>query len=495
MVCDLGLPGFFVPLSLRRKGVFCLLEALVPISCEIIADTLTPISAFAHLRGQGACFLLESAQQGAQWGRFSIIMLNPQGEVTLKDGRASAKGCLKFLGQCTIPEEIIRRALSCYTLTEQEGLPPFCGGVAGYLAYDCLRYREHLPGAPADDMDFSDLHLYLFTQVLVYDHFKHTLRYIRLIPESRYADSTSIREGMEAVLQRIVNSEGTLPSAADVVPYRSESNMSRWDYEEAVRTAKRNIREGDIFQVVLSRRRVFTPAPDAFAVYRRLRSINPSPYMYFLDFGNYQIAGASPECLVRASGNYVETFPIAGTRPRGKTAEEDERLAAELCADEKERAEHAMLVDLGRNDIGRVSRFGSVQVEDYMHVERFSHVMHIVSRVRGEFAPEKDAVDAVFNCLPAGTVSGAPKLRAMEIIDALEPTRRGPYAGAVGYFDFRGHMDTCITLRTLLFKDGKAIAQAGAGIVADSVPDKEYLESESKLRALTQALGLKEAAL
>jgi len=468
---------------------------LVPISCETIADTLTPISIFAHLRGQGACFLLESAERGSQWGRFSIIMLRPQGEVTLKDGKVSASGDLADLADCATPEAVVRKALSRYQLKDEAGLPPFCGGVAGYFAYDCIRYREHLPNAPADDMGFSDLHLYLFTQVLIYDHLKHTLRYIRLVPEGQSkTEAETIRAEMEAVLHAAVTNESPLPPALNTAPYRSESNMSREQYEEAVRRAMHYIHEGDIFQMVPSRRRVFTPAPDPFAVYRRLRSINPSPYMYFLDFDGYQIVGSSPECLTRTNGEYVETFPIAGTSPRGRTEEEDKQFAEALLADEKERAEHAMLVDLGRNDIGRVSQFGTVSVEDYMHIEHFSHVMHIVSRVRGRLAPGHDTVDALFSCLPAGTVSGAPKIRAMEIIDEMEPTRRGPYAGAVGYFDFRGNMDTCITLRTLFFKDGKAVAQAGGGIVADSVPAKEYQESENKLGALTQALGLAKEA-
>jgi len=472
-------------------------KKLIPISCETIADTLTPISIFAHLRAQGACTLLESAERGAQWGRFSIIMLKPQGEVSLKDGKVTASGALADLTDCATPEEVVRKALSLYQLEDEAGLPPFCGGVAGYFAYDCIRYREHLPNAPADDMGFSDLHLYLFTQVIVYDHLKHMLRYIRLVPEDQYnTEADAIRTEMESVLAAVVTDERPLSAASDAAPYRSESNMTRAEFEEAVRRAKHYIREGDIFQVVPSRRRVFTPAPDPFAVYRRLRSINPSPYMYFLDFDGYQIVGSSPECLTRTNGEYVETFPIAGTSPRGRTEEEDKRFAEELLADEKERAEHAMLVDLGRNDIGRVSGFGTVQVEDYMHIEHFSHVMHIVSRVRGKLAPGQDTVDALFSCLPAGTVSGAPKIRAMEIIDEMEPTRRGPYAGAVGYFDFRGNMDTCITLRTLFFKDGKVIAQAGSGIVADSVPAREFQESENKLVALTQALGLtKEAVL
>lgn len=473
-------------------------EKLVPVICERIADTLTPISIFARLRKMGACFLLESADRGTQWGRWSIIMLRPQGEVTLRDGQVQASGALKSLDQCATPEAIIRAALTGYRLEDREDLPPFCGGVAGYFAYDCIRYKERLPHAPADDMGFADLHLYLFTQVLVYDHLKHILRYIRLVPESRAAESGDIRAEMDAQLDTFIGNDDTTPAASNAAPYRSESNMRREDYEQAVRTAKHHIREGDIFQVVLSRRRVFTPAPDPFSVYRRLRSINPSPYMFYLDFDDYQIVGSSPECLTRTAEDHVETFPIAGTRPRGRNGAEDGRLAAELLADEKECAEHAMLVDLGRNDIGRVSRFGTVSVEEYMHVEQFSHVMHIVSRVRGRLADGKDTVDALMSCLPAGTVSGAPKIRAMEIIDGLEPTRRGPYAGAVGYFDFRGNMDTCITLRTLFFKDGKAIAQAGAGIVADSVPEREYQETENKLGALTQALGIgakKEAAL
>ncbi len=466
-------------------------KTLIPIVREIIADTDTPISIFSKLKPYGAQFLLESAERGEQFGRFSIITLNHEGEVIIKNRKVTANGKLADIIKHDNPFDAVRDVLSLYKVEDVDGFYPFVGGVAGFFSYDCLRYYENIPNTPNDDIGFPDMHMYLFMQVLVYDHLKHTLAYIQLIEKDRaknvYIDN--IKKEMDCLLDKIHESHIQKKPSLDIASYETYSNMQEHDYISAVNTAKHHIKEGDVFQVVLSKRRTYTPAPDSFEVYRRLRSINPSPYMYYLEFDDYKIVGSSPECIVRLVDDVVETFPIAGTRKRGQTPEEDKVLAKDLLSDEKELAEHAMLVDLGRNDIGYISDFGSVEVKDFMHVENFSHVMHIVSRVQGRIKKSVDGIDALLHCLPAGTVSGAPKLRAMEIIDRLEPTQRGPYAGSVGYFDFRGNMDMCITIRTLLFKDNCVHAQAGAGIVYDSVPEKEFVETEMKLAALFKALG------
>lgn len=466
-------------------------KTLIPITSGIIADTDTPISIFSKLKPYGAKFLLESAERGEQFGRFSIIALNPEGELILRDGKIKCYGKLSDIVDKNNPFDAVKQVMDAYKVQDTDGLVPFIGGIMGFFAYDCLRYLEDLPQVPADDVGFPDLHVYLFLQVLVYDHLKHTLTYVQLIDKETASDSLidKTKEQMDELLEKIRQTIMPKRPTLDIEFYQTYSNMNKQEYMQSVTKAKHHIKEGDIFQVVLSRRRTYQPAPDSFEIYRRLRSINPSPYMYYLDFDDYKIVGSSPECLTRKFDDIVETFPIAGTRPRGETAEEDEILAAELLNDEKELAEHAMLVDLGRNDIGYISEFGSVEVKDYMHIEHFSHVMHIVSRVQGRIKKGISGIDALKHCLPAGTVSGAPKLRAMEIIDDLEPTRRGPYAGSVGYFDFRGNMDMCITIRTLMFKDDCVHAQAGAGIVYDSVPETEYYETESKLGALFKALG------
>lgn len=465
---------------------------LIPVIRQDMADTETPISIFSKLKPYGAKFLLESAERGVQFGRFSIIALNPEGEMVQKDGKLICSGKLKGLVHEDItPFDAVQQAIDTYNVEDVPGMPSFIGGLMGFFSYDCLRYIENLPNAPKDDVDFPDMHLYLFTQVVIYDHLKHKLTYVQLIDKDT-ADESKIKEvkrEMDKLLGAINQSAVTQRPCVNINEYETYSNMSKDEYIKSVEVAKKHIKEGDIFQVVLSRRRTYTPAPDSFEIYRRLRSINPSPYLYYLDFEDYKIVGSSPECLTRKMDDVVETFPIAGTRPRGETDEEDKALATDLLSDEKELAEHAMLVDLGRNDLGYVCKFGTVEVKDYMHIENFSHVMHIVSRVQGKIRDDVSAVEALKHCIPAGTVSGAPKLRAMEIIDDLEPTKRGPYAGSVGYFDFRGNMDMCITIRTLMFKDDCVHAQAGAGIVYDSVPEKEYYETESKLGALFKALG------
>ncbi len=466
-------------------------KILIPITRTVIADTDTPISIFSKLKPYGAKFLLESAERGEQFGRFSIIALNPEGEMTLRDGKITSRGKLSGIARVGNPYDVIKQVMNMYSVQDIDELHPFIGGIMGFFAYDCLRYLEDLPDVPKDDVGFPDMHVYLFMQVLIYDHLKHTLTYVQLI--DKYAATTDkiddTKKQMDDLLNKIHLTAMPKRPTLNIKSYETYSNMNKEEYIKSVEQAKNHIKEGDIFQVVISRRRTYRPAPDSFEIYRRLRSINPSPYMYYLDFDDYKIVGSSPECLTRKIDDIIETFPIAGTRPRGENAREDKILAEDLLSDKKELAEHAMLVDLGRNDLGYISEFGSVKVKDYMHIEFFSHVMHIVTRVQGRIKKGVSGIDALKHCLPAGTVSGAPKIRAMEIIDRLEPTRRGPYAGAVGYYDFRGNMDMCITIRTLMFKDNCVHAQAGAGIVYDSVPEKEYYETESKLGALFKALG------
>ena len=463
---------------------------LFPVIKEFLADTETPISIFDALRKKGACFLLESVERGERWGRYSMIGLNPAGEVLFENGRISVKGDVEMPLGSKRPLEALREILNRYNLDAQRHeLPAFAGGLAGFLSYDVLRYYERLPNRPPDDASFPDAHFMLVKDIVVYDHLKSIIKIICLVPQD--SDDDALNEAqlrIESIIRDIKGNERTQDAHEGGVEFELTSNFTEKTFADAVRKAKSHIIDGDILQVVLSQRLKCSPAPDPFMVYRRLRSLNPSPYMFYMDFNDYCIIGSSPECLAKVEGGVVETCPIAGTRPRGKTAEEDEALAQDLLNDEKERAEHIMLVDLGRNDIGRVSRIGTVHVEDYMHIERFSHVMHIVSNVKGMLEPHLDAFDALLACFPAGTVSGAPRIRAMEIIDELEPTGRGPYAGAVGYFDFRGNMDTCITIRSVFFKDNCAYLQAGAGIVADSVPEKEYAETLNKLGALLKVL-------
>lgn len=467
-------------------------KILIPIVKEYLADTLTPISIFKSLRPIGAKFLLESVEKGELWGRYSIIGMNPDAEIIIRNGKIQIYGSVPHLKSVSgaKPLEALRQILKGYRIKDSKNLPPFGGGLVGFMGYDILRYYENLPDMPVDDADFPDAHLFLSTHIVIYDHFKNSIKLIRLIPEDEdsAAVQKKIKDEMDGLVKKVNNGNDIEFHDYDEVSYKIERNFTKEDFKQAVIKAKEYIKQGEIFQVVLSQKMTYRPAPDPFRIYRRLRTINPSPYMYFLDFGKYQIVGSSPECLVKVQKETVSTYPIAGTRPRGETEEEDKKLAEELISDEKERAEHAMLVDLARNDIGKVSKFGTVKVEEYMGIENFSHVMHIVSRVTGTLASNRDSLDALISCLPAGTVSGAPKLRAMEIIDELEPTRRGPYAGAVGYFDFNGNMDTCITIRTMFFKDDCVYLQAGAGIVADSVPEKEYEETLNKLRALTKAL-------
>ena len=447
---------------------------LVPVYREVPGDLLTPVSAFLALQARSErAFLLESVVGGERLARYSFLGRDPVDTLEVHGRGADLREALRaHLGR---PAAIV------------PGLPRFTGGAVGYLTYDAVRLFERVPDRHAA----AELPLASFSFYRSLVAFDHALQRIVLIadaePGSRgaFERAQEVLDGLEADLDR-----PRAPGTA-MRPFEAASTLGDGaDFRVAVARAKEYIAAGDIFQVVLSRRQAVECPADPFTVYRALRMVNPSPYMYFLKDGNTAIAGASPEMLVRVENGRVETRPIAGTRPRGATPEEDERLAAEMLADEKERAEHLMLVDLGRNDLGRVCRFGSVTVPEFMKVERYSHVMHLVSSVVGDLAPGKDALDALVAAFPAGTLSGAPKIRAMEIIDELEPVGRGLYGGALGYIDLRGTLDFCIAIRTVLLEGGRATVQAGAGIVADSDPEAERRETEAKAGAMLEAVRL-----
>lgn len=430
---------------------------------------------------QGSCehaYLLESVEGPKRIARFSFIGFNPRLLFTVKDGEALLRDSLsgeELRFRVKDPLEALRALV--------KGSPDgsefrLAGGAVGYISYDAVRYWEKLPCMAEDVLDFPDLQMGVYDDVLVFDHEKNEVFYVYR-GEDRSGELLSLVEGAKEDVGAL---SFTTPRA----------NLGREEYEEAVRRAKEYIGSGDIFQVVLSRRYDFNVEGDLSRFYLELRRINPSPYMYFLKMGSRRIIGSSPETLVRVEGGLVETFPIAGTRPRGANEAEDEELARSLLADPKERAEHVMLVDLARNDVGRVARFGSVRVPEFMVVHKYSHVQHIVSRVVGELREGCDCYDALRAVFPAGTVSGAPKVRAMEIIEECEPSRRGPYAGGVGYFSFNGNADFAITIRTLVADGRRCSIQVGAGIVADSVPEREWLETEHKAKALLRALELAE---
>lgn len=394
------------------------------------------------------------------------------------------------------PVEIIKGIMGKFKGANLPNLPRFNGGAVGYFGYDLIRHYENLPNVPEDDMGLPECHFMFTDEVLVYDHLKQKIHIIVNLHVNGNIERAYISavDRIKTIHREILDTRWKTADNS-VLSYNKKknelavtSNISKEDFCRNVLKAKQYIRDGDIFQVVLSQRLCVETNENPFNIYRALRVINPSPYMYYLKFGGYRIIGSSPEMLVRVENGIVETCPIAGTRKRGRTKEEDEALEKELLSDEKEIAEHVMLVDLGRNDIGRVSKFGTVAVKNLMHIERYSHVMHVVTNVQGEIREDKTPFDALMSILPAGTLSGAPKVRAMEIIDELETVKRGPYGGAIGYLSFNGNLDSCITIRTIILKDGKAYVQAGAGIVADSVPEREYEECYNKAMALLKAI-------
>ncbi len=472
---------------------------LVPVSREIVADVDTPVSAFLKLGRETDSFLLESVEGGETLGRYSFIGIDPFLAVQAKNGRVSVAGEVETsFANVADPLTVVEDLLNRYRQAPVADLPPFAGGAVGYVGYDCVRFFENIPRTGADDLALPDL-FFIFTDALViFDHLKHSLR---VLINTRVADDAG-RSWEEAtariakIIERLEKPVSAQPIATDaeVSLEGIEANFTKEAYLQAVAKAKEYIFAGDILQVVPSQRFSLPTASDPFDIYRVLRIINPSPYLGYLKFGGTALVASSPEPLVKVYGDRVITRPIAGTRRRGADLDEDAALEAELLADAKERAEHIMLVDLGRNDLGRVSRTGSVKVDDLMFIERYSHVMHIVSQVSGELMEERNAFDALRAAFPAGTVSGAPKIRAMEIIDELEPTLRGPYAGAFGYFSFTGNLDTGITIRTIVVKDGVAYVQAGGGIVADSDPELEYQETVNKATAMLRAIKIAETS-
>jgi anthranilate synthase component I len=475
----------------------------IPVMRELVLDTETPVSVFQKLRGRGPAFLLESVEGGETWGRYSLLAAGGRTRITLRgsaltvaeDGRTRSVPAAD-------PLAALRSLLLAERRAEVPGIPRFAGGAVGYLGYDLVRHFERLPESARDDLGIPAAQLLVAETVVVFDHLSHTVKIIHSAPVG--GDPRAAYERARATLERTeaevvgpapaAPRTGTRPSATSE-PRRFESGMGAERFRAAVREIRELILAGDAVQVVLSHRLSRPYDGDPFDTYRALRVINPSPYMFYLDFGDLQVAGASPEVLVRVEGDEVLVRPIAGTRPRGATTAEDRAFAQALAADPKEQAEHLMLVDLGRNDLGRVCTFGTVAVEDFHTIERYSHVMHLVSGVRGRLRPGLDCFDALRACFPAGTVSGAPKVRAMEIIESLEPTRRGVYAGAVGYVDFQGNLDTAIAIRTLVFHRGQAHVQVGAGIVADSTPEGELQETLAKAEALCRAVDMAEGGL
>lgn len=475
---------------------------LVPIYREILADMETPVSAFRKMATGDYTFLLESVEGGERLARYSFLGSDPfcvircKGRVVNVWEDGQAQECQLSAGQD--PLEILKTILARYTWVGGEDLPRFAGGCVGYIGYDAVRFFEKLPDTTTNDKGFDDCVFMLTDSLLIFDHVQHRLKVLvnaRIEDDAEAAYNKAV-DKIETLIKRLEQ-----PLAIPHPPGRGAGevkmtpNVSKEQFESAVTKCKEYITSGDVVQVVLSQRLSAPVKAEPFDIYRALRSLNPSPYMYYLSLGDMDVVGSSPEILVRLEDGIVTTRPIAGTRHRGRSMDEDLALEKELLADEKERAEHIMLVDLGRNDIGRVSQFGSIRVDDLMTIERYSHVMHIVTNVSGTLGSGRDAFDVMRAAFPAGTVSGAPKIRAMEIIDELETTRRGPYAGALGYFGFSGDMDMAITIRTIFIKDGEAIVQAGAGIVADSVPEREYHECMNKARALLKALELAESGL
>ena len=471
---------------------------LVPVYRRLLSDHLTPVSAFRLLDdGHSPACLFESVIGGEKIGRYSFIAIGPRSRVVAFRNEVEWHNNGEVTRHTVAdPLDFLRGKLGNLSVADLPDLPPFVGGAIGYAAYDVVRYIENLPNSPNDDRHLPDLDFGFYDLLVVFDNVNKTVMVLNLVPSSPVRDDKAAYEKavrhIDEVTARISQNIATLP-AADIVlglspTIQPKSNFTQSEFESAVVKCRDYIQAGDIFQVVLSQRFEIESNCEPLEVYRSLRVINPSPFMFLVRTPHCTLVGSSPEVMSRVVDRVATVRPLAGTRPRGKTSDEDQRLARELLADPKERAEHVMLVDLGRNDIGRVAKFGSVRLSDLMVVEQYSHVMHISSNVTGVLRDEMDSMDAFKACLPAGTVSGAPKVRAMEIIDEFEPTRRGPYAGVVGYFDYRGNMDTCITLRTMVMCGGKIYIQAGAGLVADSDPASEYQETVNKAKALFSAV-------
>ncbi len=478
--------------------------AVVPVWREVLADLSTPLAVYDRLRGvEGPTFLLESVEHGERWGRHSFIGLAPFASLTARDGRVSVDGDVPGAVRETAaggdPLCALETLLGALRAPALPGLPPLYAGAVGYLGWEVVHAIERLPSTGVDDLGLDDVRL-LFPGLLVaFDHLRQRLTVVANVRvgddlEGRYEGAVAACEDLIARLATPVSAAPIAPPQAFAVP-AADANMAHADYLAAVETAKEHIRAGDAFQIVPSQRFALDTDVDPLLVYRVLRVLNPSPYMYLFDWGDLQVAGSSPEALVNVTGREAQIWPIAGSRPRGADEAEDAALEASLRTDEKELAEHVMLVDLARNDLGRIADIGSVRVEDFMSVVRYSHIMHLVSRVSATVREGLGPVDVLRATFPAGTLSGAPKVRAMEIIDALEPTRRGLYGGGIGYLDLAGDLDICIAIRTLVFTRGRAYVQAGAGIVADSVPETEFAETQAKAGALLAAVRTAETLL
>lgn len=462
---------------------------VLPVSCEILADICTPIEALKILKNVSThCYLLESAQPSEKWGRYTFLGLDPKMEITCRNGVMKAG---KLTVETQNPSQVLREILAQYKSPRFAYLPTFTGGFVGYFAYDYLGYSEPKARTKAQDTEnFKDVDLMLFDQVIAFDNLRQKIVLIVNMPlqpdtlETNYNKAVLRLNRLAQLLQTGTQKQEPAGRLLD----EPKPLFDKSAYCRMVEKAKHAIREGEIFQIVLSNRLAAPFEGSLLGTYRMLRTINPSPYMFYFSGTDVEVAGASPETLVKLEDGVLHTFPLAGTRPRGKTDEEDKALEVELLSDEKELAEHNMLVDLGRNDLGRVSRFGTVEVEKLHSIERYSHVMHIGSTVRGVLRPECDALDAIEAVLPAGTLSGAPKIRACQLIGELENNKRGIYGGAIGYIDFTGNMDACIAIRIAYRKNGQVFVRSGAGIVADSVPEKEYQECINKAQAVVSAL-------
>lgn len=523
----------------------------VPVYMELSADLDTPVSVFLKLKGPAPAFLLESVERGVQVGRYSFIGANPSQlftassdsvriqrgkeiqNITLNEGTArrapteskkrDQNAVLRPITQSTggtpmpLPSEsskagqnaptdplhLLKELLYSQPVAPLPELPLFYGGAIGYLSYDMVRFFEKLPSFQKDELGLPECSFMITDSLVIFDHVQNTIKIIALSrpysnPDHSYKEAVEKINSIHSSLQAPLSQEAYIepsPDKTSLSRSQCSSNFTQIEFEQKVLAAKEYVLSGDAFQIVLSQRLQRTTEAGPFSIYRSLRRLNPSPYMFYLDFLDFQLIGSSPEMLVRLQGKTAETRPIAGTRPRGKSEEEDKALSEELLADPKEQAEHIMLVDLGRNDLGRVCEPGSVRVTTNMGIEKYSHVIHIVSSVEGQLLPEYDSFDFIRASFPAGTVTGAPKIRAMEIVNELEGLKRGPYAGAVGYFGFGGNMDTCITIRTIVMKGNKVYFQGGAGIVADSQPDREYQESLNKIEALRKAVDMAEGML
>lgn len=473
---------------------------VIPISKEIYSDMKTPIEVLKILQNvSNHCYLLESIEDKSKWGRYTFLGFNPTLELTCTDGTMTINTSdTSFKFENCNPNEEIKKIVSQHKSPSFDYLPSFTGGLVGYFSYDYIKYSEpNLKLDAKDEENFNDVDLMLFDKVIAFDNFRQKIIVIVNAKTKKDDFKTEYNKALNEIdnIINLIKNGQPKQTQPGRIKSKFSSLFNKEQYCNMVKKAKHYIKEGDIFQVVLSNRIDAQFEGSLLDTYRVLRTLNPSPYMFYFSSDNIEIAGASPETLVKLEGDTLHTFPLAGTRPRGKNYEEDIALEKELLADEKERSEHNMLVDLGRNDLGKISKFGSVEVEKYMSIERYSHVMHIGSTVKGIIADDKNATDAIDAVLPAGTLSGAPKFRACQIINELENNKRGIYGGAIGYIDFKGNLDTCISIRLAFKKNGKVFVRSGAGIVADSIPENEYMECINKAKAVINALEIADGGI